>query len=110
MTLELRPVRAVWGHHWPSGQIVGSRLDTNVSLIADHRCACAVRRCALQPIACCRPFFCRVQGGVSHPIVKKPGLDITDILFVLTYFEPVGVVEATRTPRCSPAEGLFNVR
>jgi len=56
----------------------GSRFDTDVNLQAGHQCDCAVRRCALQPIAGCRPFSCPIQGGVSHP-VKKPGLDITHV-------------------------------
>jgi len=87
--------------------IFGSRFDTDVNLQADHQC---VRRCALQPIAGCQPFSCRVQGGVSHLYREEPGARHYRRLFVSTDFEPVGAVDATRTPRCLPAEGLFNVR
>jgi len=46
----------------------GSRFDTDINLQANHRCDCAVRRCALQPIAGCQPFSCRFKEAFLTPI------------------------------------------
>jgi len=57
----------------------------------------------LPAISCC------VQGGASQPYREETSAWYHRRLFVSTDFEPVGAVEATLTPRCSPADGLFNV-
>jgi len=85
----VNPVLLATSHRWhnerslmTSGQIFGSKFNTDVDPRTDRRCDRAVCHCSLQSITGCWPFCCQFQGVVSHPYREE-----STSLIITTNFE-----------------------